>query len=234
MKDQPMVELLLVAHGTRSATGSATTSALVDAIGAARAEVSVRLCFLDVIRPSLAEALAQTRAPTVLVPLLLSTGYHTVTDIPRAVAGRPDVAVADHLGPDELLVDVLVDRLAAESFGEPDGRTLLVGAGSSRPEAAAELARTADLLAARLGRAVDVLTMADDLREAFASATGRIEVATYLLSEGQFLETLRSAAQERDSAAQGRISIAGPLGVHPSLVSLVWARYDAALRATRY
>jgi sirohydrochlorin ferrochelatase len=232
MDDQPMPQLLLVAHGTRSATGSATTSRLFDAIRAARADVSVRLCFLDVTRPTLAEALAQTNTPIVLVPLLLSTGYHTVSDIPGAVAGRPDVEVAGPLGPDELLVDVMLDRLAAVRSGEPAARTILIGAGSSRPEAAAELAETADLLSARLGRRVDALTMADDLRDAFAAATGRVEVATYLLAEGSFLETLRGAAQERDCAAESRICIAEPLGVHPALVSLVWARYDAARRAS--
>jgi sirohydrochlorin ferrochelatase len=229
MDDQPMAELLLVAHGTRSAAGSATTSRLVDAIGDLRRDVSVRLCFLDVARPSLAEALAQTRAPTVLVPLLLSTGYHTVTDIPRAVAGRSDVQIAAHLGPDGLLVDVLVDRLAAVRSGGPADRTILVGAGSSHAEAVTELARTADLLAARLDRRVDVLTMASDLPAEFAAASGRVEVATYLLAEGQFVDTLRSAAQKGGSAAQERVSIAEPLGVHPALVSLVWARYDAAL-----
>ncbi len=195
-------------------------SRLFDAIRAARPGVSVRLCFLDVARPTLADALAQVQAPTVLVPLLLSTGYHTMIDIPRAVAGRPGVRVASHLGPDELLVDVLVDRLAAASSGGPTSRTILVGAGSSRPEAAAELAKTAGLLAARLGRRVHLLTMAEDLAEAFAGATAGVEVATYLLAEGQFLDRLHSAGQ-------GRVTIAEPLGVHPGLVSLVWARYDA-------
>lgn len=213
--------LLVVAHGTRSPAGSATTAQLVAAVAAARPGITVGLCFLDVAAPSLPDTLARISTPTVVVPLLLSTGYHVLTDIPAAVAGRPEVRVARHLGPDPLLVEALVDRLAAARAGEPCS-TVLVGAGSSRAEAAAELAATGALLAARVGRPVPVLTMADDLRTGLAAQPGPVEVATYLLAEGQFVTTLRAAAD-------GIATVAEPIGVHPALVELVWARYDAGL-----
>jgi sirohydrochlorin ferrochelatase len=212
--------LLVVAHGTRSAAGSATTAQLVSAVASARPDVPVELCFLDVAAPSLPDTLARVATPSVVVPLLLSTGYHVLTDIPAAVAGRPDVRVARHLGPDPLLVDALVARLAAARAGRPRS-TVLVGAGSSRAEAAAELAATGELLAARLGRPVPVLTMADDLRAGLVAQPGPVEVATYLLAEGQFVTTLRAAAD-------GIATVADPIGVHAALVALVWARYDDA------
>jgi sirohydrochlorin ferrochelatase len=212
--------LLVVAHGTRSVAGSATTAQLVSAVASARPDVPVELCFLDVAAPSLPDTLARVATPSVVVPLLLSTGYHVLTDIPAAVAGRPDVRVARHLGPDPLLVDALVARLAAARAGRPRS-TVLVGAGSSRAEAAAELAATGELLAARLGRPVPVLTMADDLRAGLVAQPGPVEVATYLLAEGQFVTTLRAAAD-------GIATVADPIGVHAALVALVWARYDDA------
>jgi sirohydrochlorin ferrochelatase len=222
MPDQPPpADLLVVAHGTKSAAGSATTARLVAAIAAARPAVAVRLCFLDVARPTLADALATAGAPMVVVPLLLSTGYHVMVDIPAAVAAYPDVRVARHLGPHPLLVDVLVDRLAAAHTGDAAETTILVCAGSTRPEGAAELVATADLLAARVGHRVEVLTMGEDLPGALAGRLGRLDIAPYLLAEGQFLDTLRSAAD-------GRATLAEPLGVHPALVALVWARYDEA------
>ena len=206
--------LLLVAHGTASVEGSATTARLVEAIGAARSGTPVDLCFLDVAAPRLRDAL--DARPTVVVPLLLSTGYHVQTDIPRTVAGHPRVAVARHLGPDPLLVDVLVDRLSPL----PAARTVLVGAGSARSDAAAELTAMARLLGSRIGCEVTTATVSESLPAALAALPAPLRIATYLIAEGQFLSTLRVAAA-------GRGSVANPLGVHPALVDLVWRRYDA-------
>jgi len=219
MHDKPA--LLVVAHGTKSPAGSATTSALVRAIAAVRPDVPVSLCFLDVVGPSLPDALQIAGGPTVVVPLLLSTGYHVLTDIPVAAAGRPDVVIARHLGPDPLLVDALVDRLAEAGPGGA-ASTVLVGAGSSRAEAAAELAETGALLSARVRRPVTVLTMAGDLRRGLTAQRAPVEVAAYLLAEGQFVSNLRDAAD-------GIAAVAEPIGVHPALVALVWARYDEAV-----
>ena len=206
--------LLVVAHGTASAEGSATTERLLDAIRAARPEVPVELCFLDVTTPRLPDVL--DGRPGIVVPLLLSTGYHVQTDIPAATAAYPHVRVARHLGPDPLLADALLDRLGPV----PDGAALaLVGAGSTRPEAAGELARMGRLLAQRLQREVRVLTLADDARAELAP--GPVRIATYLLAEGQFLTALQAAVEGIGTAS-------APLGEHPALVRLVWQRYDEA------
>ena len=210
-----MHRLLVVAHGTASPTGSATTARLVAAIAAARPAVPVGLCFLDVASPRLAAALDDT--PTVVVPLLLTTGYHVQSDIPAAVAGRPATRVARHLGPHPLLAEALADRLPT------DGRsTALVAAGSSRPEAAAEIAAAADLLAAAIDAPVAALTLGEGLRDALAARPSPVRVATYLLAEGQFVTALREAAD-------GLGRVAAPLGVHPKLMQLVWTRYDETL-----
>ncbi len=233
-------ELLLVSHGTASPAGTRATWQLREAIAAARPEVTVRLCFLDVGTPTLSDALAQSDGPsdgltdgsaparpTVLVPLLLSTGYHVQTDIPSAVAGRAHVVIGRHLGPHELLTDVLADRLGDL---RRDARVVLAAAGSARPEAAAELQRAAELLGSRLGRAVPVLTLSEPLAERFAEMAGTghtpVQVATYLLTEGQFADTIAAAAR-------GLADVAPPLGVHPALVSLVWLRYGDAVAAPR-
>ncbi len=203
--------LLVVAHGTASPTGSATTARLVDLIRASRAAIRVDLCFLDVVEPRLSAVLDER--PTVVVPLLLSTGYHVQSDIRSALADHPQARAARHLGPHPLLVDALLDRLP-----DGDGQPVLVGAGSSRAEARAELDETARLLGERLGRAVPAFTMADDLRAEFGRRAP-VRVATYLLAEGQFVDTLRAAAEELGS-------VAPPIGVHPALIELVWQRYN--------
>src|SRR4051812_41349778 len=208
--------LLVVAHGTASVAGSATTARLVEAVRRARPEIGVDLGFLDVASPRLPDLLDER--PTVVVPLLLSTGYHVQTDIPAALAPHPAVRVARPLGPHPLLVEALLDRLGPVPASH---RVVLVGAGSSRAEARAELESTGQLLGDRIGRDVPVFTMADDLRAVLARLAP-VRVATYLLAEGQFVDTLRTAAD-------GIGSVADPLGVHPALVRLVWRRFDDVL-----
>ena len=157
-----------------------------------------------------------------VVPLLLSSGYHVLTDIPAVVAGHPRVRVARHLGPDPLVIDALADRLAAARGPSTVATTVLVGAGSSNPAATGEMADAAGQLAQRLGRSVAVLTLNEDLPAALAAAPAPVEVATYLLAEGQFVDTLRAAA-----TAVGA-TVSDPIGVHPALIALVLARYDEA------
>jgi sirohydrochlorin ferrochelatase len=212
--------LLLVAHGTRSQAGTATTAALRDAVAAQRPDLRVDLCFLDIAEPSLSDALDDD-VPTVVVPALLSTGYHVQQDIPAAAQGRGNVLVARHLGPHALLADALAERLAEARQGVDVRATLLVGAGSSRPEAMGELVATADLLEARIGRSVDVATMGPDLYVAIESLPVPFEVATYLLAEGQFTQSL-------EAAVAGRAMVSGALGVHPAVVELLLIRYDEA------
>lgn len=214
--------MLIAAHGTRSPEGLATTRALVAAVAAARPAVPVSLCFLDVAAPSLAVSLdALGSASVVVVPLLLSAGYHVETDIPAIVSGRPSVRVARHLGPDRLVISAVASRLAAVSSGTA-ASTVLAAIASSRSSARAEVDAAAELLASVLGRPVSVLLLSGEVAAPLAAFAGPLEVAVYLLAEGGFLSSLRDAVD-------GRGVVAEPLGVHPALVSLVWSRYDAAL-----
>lgn len=207
--------LLIAAHGTQSAEGTATIATFADAVAAARPGVPVSLCFLDVAEPSLATALdTLADRPTVVVPLLLSAGYHVTTDIPAVVAGRAQVRVARHLGPDPAVIEALADRLTAA--GGADAPVFLAAIASSRSSARAEVDQAAGALAERLGRPVRVLGLGDDRP---ADAAGPYRVATYLLAEGGFVDRLRAAA------ADGAV-VADPIGVHPAVVALVWSRYD--------
>jgi sirohydrochlorin ferrochelatase len=216
--------LLLTAHGTASASGSATTAALHQAIRAARPGQPTELCFLDVVGPSLSEALDALRGrAAIVVPLLLSAGYHVQTDIPTVVTGRSDVRVARPLGPDRLLVTALADRLAAARGSSVPHSTVLVGVGSSRPDAADDIAVTARLLSEHLGRHVHTATLSADLRSQLTQLEPPVEIATYLLAGGEFLGAIRQSAADISTVAE-------PIGVHPALVQLVLERYDEARR----
>ena len=213
-----MTTLLAAAHGTRSPTGLATIRRLMDVVRDVRPGLVVDLCFLDVLEPSLRNRVTDVPGPAVVVPVLLSTGYHVLDDIPAVVADRSDIAVARHLGPHPLLTTALVDRLR-EADGVEADRVVLVGSPSRRSEAVADLAAAAADLSGALERPVEAASL-DDLPESLARLPGRVAVASYLLAEGHFHETLRARSC-------GAVAVSAPLGAHPALARLILERYDA-------
>jgi sirohydrochlorin ferrochelatase len=93
--------------------GAAEVNALRDGIAALRPELDVREAYVDVQGPELPEVVAGLPAgeTAVVVPLLLSVGYHVRVDIARAIKRRPDTRAAAPLGPDPRLAALLDQRL---------------------------------------------------------------------------------------------------------------------------
>jgi sirohydrochlorin ferrochelatase len=221
----PDITMLVAAHGTRSETGVATTRCLVDAVRAQRPGLRVELGFLDVAQPSVRDVLAAESGPVVVVPALLSSGYHVRSDIPQIVRGRPATRVARHLGPHRLLSEAVADRLSEARGGQIPAATIaLVGTGSSQPDGAADLAAAAEDLARRTSYRVQALSLgAADLGEKLGrlAAAAPVEVASYLLAEGRFFDHLHGAAR------RAGIGVVSPvLGPHPAVVALVLHRFD--------
>jgi sirohydrochlorin ferrochelatase len=187
------------------------------------------LAWIELVEPAVPATLAgiPADARAVLVPLLLSSGYHDRVDLPAAVAAtRPDTAQAGVLGPDPLLAVALADRLA-EAGAHPADAVVLAAAGSADPDAVASVHLQADLLAAELagrtGRPVPVTVgfgsaAEPDVRTAVAAArerADRVAVAPYLLAPGFFAGRLAEA---------GADLVAEPLGAHPAIAELVIRR----------
>jgi len=237
--DAPPV-LVACSHGTRSPAGRAVVEELRAAVRAARPDLEVVAAHVDVQEPELGAVLAGLTAAgrsSVVVPLLLSSGYHVRVDIAEALRDNEPHAVASPaLGPGDEVTDVLVDRLA-QALGSPpaafDGAVVLAAAGSSDARAAADVDAAAAALSARLGRTVtsgflsaQAPTVADAVAAARAAGAPRVAVASYLLAPGVFSARL---------AAAGADVVAAPTGPHPGLVHLVLDRFDAAVheRASR-
>ncbi|MEE1782088.1 CbiX/SirB N-terminal domain-containing protein [Streptomyces sp. SP17BM10] len=221
-----------MAHGSRDVSSSATIHALLRRVRLLRPELPIRCCFLDLNSPSLADALVRLRRERpVLVPLLLSTGYHVRVDIPAAVAaaGLPTSRIARALGPHPLLAEALAARLA-ETGAAPEAPVVLAGAGSCDPTAIAETTRMAHLLATRLGRPVTPahLSAAAPTPHEAVSALRKaghpdVAVATYLLAPGFFAR--RAATTEARWTSP-------PLAAHDALARLILHRHDEARAAT--
>jgi sirohydrochlorin ferrochelatase len=100
-------------------------------IGRLAPVLDVRVAFLGHAEPSLPAQLDAAGSGPVIVPLLLSSGYHLSADISDA-ATSAGARVAAPLGPDQLLLTALTARLA--DAGVPDGTPIvLAAAGSSEP-----------------------------------------------------------------------------------------------------
>lgn len=213
--------LLAVSHGTADVDGAAAIAALVAEVRAALTDVDVIEAFVDVQQPDAAELAPQLEGPLVIVPLLLSSGFHVHHDLHGIAKTRPSTVIADPMGPDPLLAEVLAQRL-------PDGDdpVILVVAGSRDPRSLTDAEGMGALLAQRLGRDVHLAYLAarqPDLPTALAEHPHAI-VSTYLLAQGYFFDLAQRQAADR--ALTMPLLDGGP--VPQPLVDLVVARYEAA------
>lgn len=222
--------LIACSHGTHSEEGRAAISALVDGVRALVPGVRVEEAFVDVQHPEVDEVVDRwaPEGAAVVVPLLLSTGFHTKVDIARAVGAHPGRAVAaPALGPHALLAEVLEDRLA-EAALQPGDAVVLAAAGSSEPAAAVAVTEMADALASRLGRPVVPAfaagqgpRIAEVVSEARANGAARVVLASYVLAPGYFADVIARAGADAATA---------PLAPDHRLAAIVAERYRAALQ----
>lgn len=241
-------------HGTDSVEGRAAIRSILRDIAAARPGLEVPEAFVDVQEPAVADVVAHVlagRAATrggaaaggreavpggphdvespgaVVVPLLLSTGFHVRVDVAAAVEGRAARA-AGPLGPDGRLVAILRDRLAQAGLRAGDA-LVLAAAGSTDPDAARDVREVAARLEGELGRAVVVgfgagarpsVPEAVERARAGLAGGGRVVVAAYLLAPGFFYDRVLEA---------GADVVTAPLAPDVRLAEIALARFDEAL-----
>ncbi|MEU6147650.1 sirohydrochlorin chelatase [Streptomyces sp. NPDC047081] len=228
--------LVVVAHGSRDPRALRTVRKLLDRVREQRPGLQVHLGHIELNEPLLPDTLESlgTRE-TVLVPLLLSRGYHIKRDIPEmAAASQVRARVAGALGPHPLLVDALQSRLVEAGWrmrmdaGTRRGSAVVLAAAGSRdPESKVDTNRTAQLLSDRLGVPVVpayATTAAPTVQDAIDSLTARgfhrVAVASYFTAPGRFATECAEKAPWIASA---------PLGTHPAMAELLLYRYDQAL-----
>jgi sirohydrochlorin ferrochelatase len=204
---------VLVAHGSADPKFATVITSLASTVAAARPDVEVRVGYLEHGPTELAEVV---NAGCVVVPVLLTNGYHVHIDIPSRAAGA---TITSALGPDPRLATVLAQRLREAGWlGEEP--VVLAAAGSADGQALDDARRAAADLALELGVAVTAAFIGSGqprLREVPAAA-----IATLLIAPGRFADL---------TATAGAPTVAAPLGAHPLLAQIVLDRYDAAVAA---
>lgn len=215
--------LVTVAHGTRHAPGNEVGRALTQLAGDLL-RVPSRAAYVELSEPLLIDVMDELTTPAVVVPLLLSTGFHMTTDLPNAVErARVPVALAPALGPDPLLARTQVVRLLLAG-AQPEQDVVLVAAGSRDRAAVADLEEARDHLAAAWSGRVRLAALAGPLPRPVEVVRPGDAVSPYLLAEGHF------AGRVRDECREAAV-IADVLGPHPLLAELVAARAAAAVAA---
>ncbi|WP_460064211.1 sirohydrochlorin chelatase [Streptomyces sp. YKOK-I1] len=253
----PPPALLIAGHGTRDEAGAEAFRDFVRELGRRHPELPVAGGFIELSPPPLGEAVTELVERGVrrfaAVPLMLVSAGHAKGDIPAALArekerhpgisytyGRP-------LGPHPALLNVLERRLD-EALGSPAGRTpddrsdvtvLLVGRGSTDPDANAEVHKAARLLWEGRGYAgvetAFVSLAAPDvpsgLDRCVRLGARRIVVLPYFLFTGILPDRVRRQT-EGWAAAHPEVEVrsADVIGPEPELLDLVMERYEEALK----
>jgi sirohydrochlorin cobaltochelatase len=240
--------LLLAAHGTRDPAGVAGFEALAARVAdLARPDgIEVAGGFIELSAPPLRDAvtsLASTGpARVVAVPLMLVAAGHAKGDIPAALAREqarhPGVSFtyARTLGPHPALIELLAARIDALHADAP--AVLVVGRGSTDPDANADVVKTARLLwegrEYPLAETAFVSLARPDVTEGLERCrllgARRIVAARYFLFPGVLPDRVAEQAAEYAAAHPGLdIAVADVLGDCDEIAALVLERYREAL-----
>jgi sirohydrochlorin cobaltochelatase len=256
--------LLLAAHGTTDQAGVDAFAALTERVGKLAADgTRVAGGFIELSEPPLREAVtglaSASPGPIVAVPLMLSAAGHAKGDIPAALARErtrhPGLTwtYARPLGPHADLVNLLAKRVDARGadggcqggsgFRPPVASTekpavLLVGRGSTDPDANADVVKTARLLWEGrdypLAETAFVSLARPDVTEGLERCrllgARRIVVARYFLFPGVLPDRVAEQAAAY-AAAHPELDIrcADVLGDCDEIAALVYERYHEAL-----
>lgn len=223
--------LVACSHGTNNVTGQQLINQLREMVAALRPGLTVLEAYVDVQEPSLDTVLRDV-APeldAVVVPLLLSVGFHVRVDIANAVAARNSqragsTVAAEPLGPDGELAAVLAERLRDVPGDWP---VVLAAAGSSDPAAADAVEEVAaELRALRPGTVVagygasTTPTVPDAVAQLHDQGHASVAVASYLLAPGYFHDQL---------AKSGATVVTEPLLPSQQVASLALRRFNEAV-----
>jgi sirohydrochlorin cobaltochelatase len=255
--------LLLAAHGTRDQAGVDAFTSFAARVSefAARQGVASAGGFIELSAPPVRDAVAALIGPEpagpglagpgrrriVAVPLMLVAAGHAKGDIPAALAreqarhpgltwhyGRP-------LGPHPVLLDLLAARIRAVAGSATNGNApavLVVGRGSTDPDANADVVKTARLLwegrEFRFAETAFVSLARPDVAEGLERCrllgARRIVVARYFLFPGVLPDRVTEQAFDYAKAhPELDIRCTDVLGDCAELAGLVYERYQEAL-----
>jgi sirohydrochlorin cobaltochelatase len=244
--------ILIIGHGSRDSEANVEFEAVVAAFRQRQSEFDVAHGYIELAKPSLAEALDERGAKggqVVVLPLLLLAAGHVKNDIPLALAearrNHPatDFIAAKALGVHPALVSLLRERadqaLAADPPGDRKTAILVVGRGASDPDANADFCKLVRLFAE--GTSYTSLVQpcfigitkprVEETLETMARVRpGRLLVVPYFLFAGRLLTRLREQLAAFSKLYPWiQTTLAAHLGCDPRLLTVMDQRVQEAL-----
>ncbi|CAN90402.1 MULTISPECIES: CbiX/SirB N-terminal domain-containing protein [Sorangium] len=235
--------LLLIGHGSRDAASNAEFEAIVADYAAARPGIAVQHGYIELATPHLADALAALAARVsrvAVVPLFLFAAGHVKNDIPialeRARAAHPGVrfSAARPLGVHPALAEIAFERAATALPDDPAARArsalVVVGRGSSDPDANGDFCKTARLIGE--GRGLQLVeptfigvtrpSVEETLERVARHRPERVVVVPYFLFAGRLMTKLAEQVDRFSSTYPWiRASLAPHLGRSSALEGLI-------------
>ncbi len=242
--------LLVVGHGSRDPRGAREFHELVELVRERAPALMVEGGFIELSRPPISECvnrLVEGGARRIAaVPLMLLAAGHAKDDIPatlvREKMNHPDVGFqyGRALGIRPELLSLMDERISSVVPEDEKGETavLVVGPGSSDPDANSDLAKISRLFYE--GRPYpmvetayvsltppDVTNGLDRLRRLGAK---KVAVFSYFLFTGVLEERIREQSEEFAARSpEISVSYAGYFGPHEKVADLVLDRYREAV-----
>ncbi|TXJ07292.1 MAG: cobalamin biosynthesis protein CbiX [Aeromicrobium sp.] len=223
--------LVLCSHGTADQRGQEVIRRFANTLQNRLDGARVIRAVVDVEAHQLDEVLSQNPEPSVVVPLLLSSGYHVNHDIATIAARHLHVTVAKPLGPSISLARQAAHQLLERGLTRND-HVVFAASGSSQERAMHDVAQAALYLSNVLGTSVHLghlgghgRNLHDVVRSLQALESGNVFVSTYLLAPGHFYDQVLRC--ESDFVTEPLLTASAPAG----LLDLVLARYQACLSA---
>lgn len=256
--------LLMLAHGSRDAQARAEYVRIHEALAARLAPRTVVFAVLefpdDDKLPSIEEGwrrcLAAGAAHIVALPFFLFPAGHVRGDLPmelraaRDAVGWASLDLLPPLGSADEILEALEDRAneARAQLDPTEGSTteppalIVVGAGTSDPDANGDLCKASRLLWERSPTRYSMVetawvsltrpTVPEVVERCRRLGAERIVVAPYFLNTGVLLKRIdERLAEAREQHPELSIARAPHIGIHPRVLDLLAARARAALCA---
>ena len=242
--------LLIVGHGSRDSRGAAEFHDLVDLVRRRNPSLTVEGGFIELSRPPISECVDRLAYRGVrnaaAVPLMLLAAGHAKDDIPatlvREKMGHPEMSFSygRALGIRPELLELMDERISTVLLEEEKGETavLVVGRGSSDPDANSDLSKIARLFYE--GRPYPVVEsayvsmtqpdVAEGLDRCIKLGAKHVVVFSYFLFTGVLEQRIRGQGEAFALANPGvELRYAGYFGPDELVADLVVERYTEAV-----
>jgi precorrin-8X/cobalt-precorrin-8 methylmutase len=251
---EPGYALVLAGHGSRDNNGVDEFETLVKMMKRRYPERTIFHGFLEFARPTIAEAIEKAISAharhIVVVPALLAAATHAKNDMPSQIVSLrhdfPDIEISFGSAMDAhpLLLKLCQERIVeAEAssthiVSRADTCLVLVGRGTSDPDANAEIAKICRMLEEGMGFGHSIVCysgtakplVSDALKVTTKLGCKRIIVMPYFLFDGVLVKRIYSAARAlRERCDDVEVLQASYLGVHPYLVDVFMERADEGI-----